>query len=179
MQADLQVAAQLEQQGKRSDAELCYRRLIASLPDLAVGRFNFACFLRRGGRLEEALVEHQKALDLGIDHPEEVLSNMGVIFTELRRDESARAYLARALAVDPGYIPAMYNLALLHEEFGEQQKALQLFSQILELNPGYHNALIRIAHAQSVASPTDPVVRKLRRAAPRLARPFRADTSSP
>lgn len=164
MATDLQIAAQLEQQGKRSDAEHCYRGLIASQPSLAVAHFNFACFLRRGGRLEEALAEHQKALDLGIDHPEEVLSNMGVIFTDLRRDEDARTYLEHAIAVDPDYIPALYNLALLHEEFGEQPKALQLFSKILDLNPGYHNALVRIAHAQTIASPTDPVVRKLRRA---------------
>jgi tetratricopeptide (TPR) repeat protein len=164
MQNDLQVAALLEQQGKRSDTELLYRRLIASQPDLAVARFNFACFLRRGGRLEEALAEHQKALDLGIDHPEEVLSNMGAIFTELRRDLSAREFLERALGVNPAYIPAMFNLALLHEEFGEQEEALRLFSKILELNPGYHNALIHMAHAQSAASTTDPIVRKLRRA---------------
>jgi tetratricopeptide (TPR) repeat protein len=164
VQTDLQTAARLEQQGNRSDAERCYRRLVASHPDHAVARFNFACFLRRGGRLEEALAEHQKALDLGIDHPEEVLSNMGVIFTDLHRDESARSCFERALAVDPRYIPAMYNFALLHEEFGEQQKALQLFSEILELNPGYHNALVRIAHAQRVTDPNGPIVKKLRRA---------------
>ena len=164
MQNDLQLAAQLEQQGKRDDAEACYRRLIAGQPTLAVARFNFACFLRRGARLEEALAEHQKALDLGIDHPEEVLSNMGVIFTELRRDDSARDYLERALAVDPDYIPALYNLALLHEEFGDLPLALKLFEKILDLNPAYHNALIHIAHAQAVAGPGSPVVRKLRRA---------------
>ncbi|MGB5133393.1 MAG: sulfotransferase, partial [Steroidobacteraceae bacterium] len=164
MQDDLQVAARLEQQGKRSDAEICYRGLIASQPDHAVARFNFACFLRRGGRLEEALAEHQNALDLGIDHPEEVLSNMGVIFTELRRDESARTFLERALAVDRTYIPAMYNLALLHEEFGDRQQALRLFESILELNPAYYNALIHIAHGRTVTDPGDAIVRKLRRA---------------
>ncbi len=164
MQNELQIAARMEQQGKRAEAESCYRTLIASQPDLAVARFNFACFLRRGGRLEEALAEHQKALDLGIDHPEEVLSNMGVIHTELRRDVAARAFLERALGVDPSYIPAMYNLALLHEEFGDQEKAMQLFEAILELNPAYYNALIRIAEARPVASSTDPVLKKLRRA---------------
>lgn len=164
MQDDLQVAAQLEQQGKRADAEHCYRRLIAGQPALAVARFNFACFLRRGGQLDEALVEHQKAIDLGIDHPEEVFSNMGVIFTELRQDENAQAFLERALAVDPTYIPAMYNLALLHEEFGDLPLAQQLFEKILDVNPAYYNALIHIAHARPAAGPGDPIVRKLRRA---------------
>ncbi|MBF8292747.1 MAG: hypothetical protein HW392_1574 [Steroidobacteraceae bacterium] len=164
MQNDLQVAALLEQQGRRSEAETCYRKLIASQPELAVARFNLACFLRRSGRLEEALAEHQQALDLRIDHPEEVLSNMGVIFTELRQDESARTYLERALVVDPAYIPALYNLALLHEEFGDQQQALRLFENILELNPAYYNALVHIAHGRAVTDPADAVVRKLRRA---------------
>ncbi len=164
MQDELQVAVQLEKQGKRSDAEACYRRLISSQPDHAIAHFNFACFLRRGGQLEDALVEHQQALDLGIDQPEEVLSNMGVIFTELRRDDSARAFLERALAIAPAYIPAMFNLALLYEEFGDREQALRLFEGILELNPGYFNALIHIAHGQTVTDPANAVIRKLRRA---------------
>ncbi len=160
----LQVAALLEQKGKRDEAEHAFRRLLAARPDFAVAHFNFACFLRRGGRLAEALAEHQSALDLGIDHSEEVLSNMGVIENELRRDDSARAYFGRALAVDPRYIPALYNLALLHEEFGEKDDALRLFEEILDLNPGYDDALIRIAHARTIQDAGDPVVRKLRRA---------------
>ena len=80
---------------------------------------------------------------------------MGVIQNELRRDDNARVLFERALAAEPGYIPAMYNLGLLHEEFGDQEKALQLFSEILELNPAYHDALIRIAHAQTFADPGD------------------------
>ncbi len=168
MQDKLQVAALLEQQGKHADAELRYRQIIESQPELAVARFNFACFLRRGGRLEEALAEHQKALDLGIDQPEEVLSNMGVIFTELRRDEDARAHLERSLTLAPDYIPAMYNLALLHEEFGDREQALTLFASILELNPAYYNALIHIAYAQTITDPGDAIIRKLRRALRRL-----------
>jgi tetratricopeptide (TPR) repeat protein len=164
MADDLQVAALQEQQGRHTDAELRYRQLIDREPAFAVARFNFACFLRRRGRLEDALAEHQKALDLGIDQPEEVLSNMGVIFTELRRDEDARAHLERALAIAPTYIPALYNLALLHEEFGDQQQAMRLFEGILELNPAYHNALIHIAHARTITGPDDAIVRKLRRA---------------
>ena len=161
---DLQNAALLEQQGKRSEAERCYRALIDNQKQHAVTRFNFACFLRRGGRLEEALIEHQKALDLDIDHPEEVLSNMGVIHTELRQDRDAKRLFERALSIRPGYVPAMYNFALLHEEFGDLKSALKLFSEILEIDPTYYLALIRIAHAQAIGSPDDPIVRKLRRA---------------
>jgi len=160
----LKLTAWLEQNGKLLDAETLYRRLIDATPALAVAHFNFACFLRRRGRLDEALAAHQRALDFGIEQPEEVLSNMGVIQTELKRDEAARTFLHRALAVNPNYIPALFNLALLHEEFGDREGAIGLFGRILDINPAWHDALIRIAHARRAAGPDDPVISKLRRA---------------
>ena len=96
--ADLELAASLEQAGRHADAESAYRRFIGGQPQDAVARFNFACFLRRRGRLDEALDEHQAALDLAIERPEEVLSNMAVIQAELRRDAAAKLLLERALA---------------------------------------------------------------------------------
>jgi Tfp pilus assembly protein PilF len=160
----LQLTALLESTGRLAEAEACYLQLLERLPQLAVARFNYACFLRRRGRLEEALGEHQRALDFDIAQPEEVLSNMGVIHTELRQDGEARGYLERALAINPAYLPAMFNLGLLHEEFGDREAALALFGRILEQDPGWHDALIRIAHAKRIDDPDDPVIRKLRRA---------------
>ncbi|MGE0030509.1 MAG: sulfotransferase [Steroidobacteraceae bacterium] len=160
----LQLTALLERQGDTAGAETYYRRLIERLPELPVARFNLACFLRRRGRLDEALQEHQKALDLGIDGPEEILSNMGVIYTELRRDEPAKTHFERALAIRPAYIPAQFNLALLHEEMGEWPQALGLFEKILEQDPAYTEALVRIAHARRANPPDDPIIRRLQRA---------------
>lgn len=160
----LWLTALLEKEGKLSETADCYCKLIDSRPELAVARFNFACFLRRRGQLEDALREHQQALDLDIGGPEEVLSNMAVICTELRRDDQARSLLDRALGINPSYIPAMYNLALQHEEFGEKEKALELFEKILVQDPGYDLALVRIAHARTFNDPADPVIQRLRRA---------------
>ncbi|MGH8242403.1 MAG: tetratricopeptide repeat-containing sulfotransferase family protein [Steroidobacteraceae bacterium] len=160
----LEQAALLEKSGRRAEAESAYRGYIQREPADAVARFNFACFLRRGGRLEEALAEHQAALDLGIPQPEEVLSNMAVIHTELRHDGTARLLLQRALETNPNFVPALFNLALYHEEFGDRRAALGLFRRVLDVNPFYHDALVRIAHAQTVTDPDGEVVRGLRRA---------------
>jgi tetratricopeptide (TPR) repeat protein len=160
----LDLAASLESAGKLGEAEASYRKFIDEQPAHAVARFNYACFLRRRGRLEEALREHQAALDRRIEQPEEVLSNMAVIHTALRRDDEARLHLEWALSANPGYIPAMYNLGLYHEEFGDRKAALDLFHRILELNPAWHDALVRIAHAETVSDPDGEVVRRLRRA---------------
>ena len=162
--ADLQLAASLEQAGRHADAESAYRRFIGGQPQDAVARFNFACFLRRRGRLDEALEEHQAALDLAIERPEEVLSNMAVIQAELRRDAAAKMLLERALAANPAHIPALFNLALHFEEYGDLPRALALYRQVLALNPVWHDALVRIAYAETVREPDGDVVRRLRRA---------------
>lgn len=160
----LELAALLERRGERDQAAQSYAAAIERQPTLAVARFNHACFLRRGGQLEEALREHQQALDLGIAQPEEVLSNMAAIHTQLRRDAVARELLERALAANPKYLPALYNLGLLREETGDRDGAIALFERILGQDPSYHDALIRIAHARRVGRVDDPVVKKLRRA---------------
>ena len=161
---DLRVAAGLEQAGRHAEAESAYRRYIAGEPQDPVARYNFACFLRRRGRLEEALEAHQAALDLRIERPEEVLSNMAVIQAELRRDAAAKLLLERALAANPAHVPALYNLALHHEEYGDLPRALTLYRQVLALNPAWYDALVRIAHAETVAEADGEIVRRLRRA---------------
>ena len=164
VEAGLELAAGLEQAARFADAEASYRRVISERPQDAVARFNFACFLRRRGRLDEALDEHQAALALAIDRPEEVLSNMAVIQAELRRDAAAKLLLERALAVNPNYPPALFNLALHHEEYGDRALALSLFRRILDIDPSWYDALVHIAHAETVTDPEGEVVKRLRRA---------------
>jgi hypothetical protein len=163
-EAALDLAASLERAGRFADAEASYRHAIGDGPQNAVARFNFACFLRRRGRLEEALEEHQAALDLAIDRPEEVLSNMAVIQAELRRDAASKLLLERALALNPTYVPAMLNLALQHEEYGERALAMSLYRRILEIDPFSHVALVHVAYAETVTDPEGEVVKRLRRA---------------
>lgn len=159
----LERAAELEKAGRPAEAEASYRLFVDQEPGHAVARFNYACFLRRRGRLDEALREHQAALDLAITQPEEVLTNMAVIHTELRHEGTARLLLQRALEANAAHVPALYNLALHHEEYGDRRAALGLFRRILEIDPFYHPALVRIAHAETVTDPGGDVVRRLRR----------------
>ncbi|NJO13585.1 MAG: tetratricopeptide repeat protein, partial [Gammaproteobacteria bacterium] len=101
----LDLAALLERNGKGQAAAATYVEIIRAQPTLAVARFNFACFLRRIGQPEAALREHQMALELKIAQPEEVLSNMAVINSDLRRDEAARELLERAIQPQPQLHP--------------------------------------------------------------------------
>jgi tetratricopeptide (TPR) repeat protein len=155
------LAAAYEQLGKTEDvAEVC-RRLTVARPDLAVAHFNLACCLRRLGRLEESLASHKKALGLGIERPEEVWTNIAVILAELHRHAEAREALGEALAINAGWIPALYNLALWHEEHGDRAAATELFERVLAIDPHYDDALMRLTGLRAVSSPQDPLIARL------------------
>jgi tetratricopeptide (TPR) repeat protein len=158
------LAAAYEQLGRMDDVvEIC-RRLTAARPDLAVAHFNLACYLRRLGHLEESLTSHRTALELGIERPEEVWSNIAVILGELHRHGEAREALEQALELNRDWIPALYNLALWHEEHGDRAAATELFERVLAIDPHYDDALMRLTHMVTVSSPQDPLIARLERA---------------
>lgn len=156
-----ELAATYERLGRTGDVAEVYRRLTVARPDLAVAHFNLACFLRRLGRLQESLVSHKAALELGIEQPEEVWTNVAVILAELHRHAEAREALAQALALNADWIPALYNLALWHEEHGDRAAATDLFERILAIDPHYDDALMRLTYMGTVSSPHDPLIARL------------------
>ncbi|MGI9293791.1 MAG: tetratricopeptide repeat-containing sulfotransferase family protein [Pseudomonadales bacterium] len=159
-----QLANVLERRGELEAAIACYRRLLSENPAFAASRYNLARLLKRAGHYEQALAEYNTALELGITQPEEVYSNISVILSDLHRDEEALAALQQALALKPGYAPAMYNLALLHEERGNWQDARDLLQGILAQDPSHYDALVRLANGQTTDNSSDPIIKKLTRA---------------
>ena len=158
------LAATSEQLGRIEGAVEVCRRLTAVRPDLAVAHFNLACYLRRLGRLEESLASHKTALGLGIERPEEVWTNIAVILAELHRHDESRQALGQALALNADWIPALYNLALWHEEHGDRAAATELFERVLAIDPHYDDALIRLTLMGMVSSAQNPLIARLERA---------------
>ncbi len=157
-----ELANLLERGGRELDVLAVYTKLSSVRPELAIGHFNRAVYLRRVGRLDEAVGAYRRAIDAGIDEPAEAWSNLGVILGELERHAEARDAFERALAVAPAWIPALYNLGLLLEEFGERDAALARFEQVLAIDPEHHDALARIVHATTVGRRDDPLIDRVR-----------------
>ena len=60
---------------------------------------------------------------------------LGVLMEEGGRDREAMGYLEDAVAKDPAYESACYELALLYDRFGYKDDALELFMRSAELVP--------------------------------------------
>lgn len=154
----------LLRRGEAAAAIACFHRLLDKQPRLADSRYNFALLLKQAGRLDAALEQYEKSIELGIAQPEEVYSNISVIHSDQHRHTEAREALKQALTIDPNYIPALYNLALLEEESGNWDQAHTLFQQILKIDPDHSDSLIRLAHSRIVDNPDDALLGQLGRA---------------
>ena len=145
-QALAQLAASHKSAGRWQDAIAAYQQLLALRPDLANTWFNLALLLRRVGAYDAALEAYRQALVRGVDGPEEVHLNRGVIFAEDLNQPTAAAHeLGLALALRPDYTPAWLNLGNLHEDTGDRPKAVAAYERLLTLEPNCHTALARLA----------------------------------
>jgi tetratricopeptide (TPR) repeat protein len=157
------LATLLESRGKSEEAIACYRRLLRDKPASTNSRFNLARLLKRVGHLDDALQAYDQCLKRGIDHPEKVHTNISAIQSDQHRHEHAHQSLQKALAVNPRYLPALFNLALLYEEHGDWTQARSLFAQILKQAPRHAGALTHIAHGEKVQDPVAPINRQMKR----------------
>ena len=155
------LAALLENAGKYDDAIACSQQLIAQHPAHADLRYNFASLLKRAGQLDAALAQYNHALQLGISQPEDVLTNISVVLSDLHRHSEAETALRRALELAPRYIPALYNLGVVMEELGDWNDARSLFEEILEIEPGHTDSLTHLANGRRFEDPADPIIAKM------------------
>jgi len=158
------LAGILEQIGQNDAAISHYQRLLRRQPDMPEAHFNLALLYKKDRRYACALAEYDAAIRLEIDHIEEVYSNMGVLYSEMREADKARQMYERALEVDPAYIPALFNYAGLREEVGERGGAIELYRRILAINPRHWDSLARLAYAQTITAADQPLVESLRKA---------------
>lgn len=165
----LNEAAHLQNAGNFTEAADCYERLLAEWPDLPNAWYNFGHVQRMRGRYEDALAAYEEALRRGIERPEDVHLNRAVIFADhLRREELAERELHAALMCNSRFVPALLNLAGLHEDLGHRDEARTLYASALATDPGCLIALARLAELSIGTGSDDAMIAPLREA---IARP--------
>jgi predicted TPR repeat methyltransferase len=161
----LERARALENSGHLADAAIAYRQVVSRWPTFGDCWYNLGRIERRLGNFAAALAAYDQALVWNIEQPEEVHLNRAVIYSDcLFRSVDAERELQLALTKNPNYAPALLNLANLREDLGQREAALQLYEQILRVQPNHFEALARFANAQLTSTVNDALNAKLRAA---------------
>lgn len=136
-----------------------YRKFIDHKPDATTALFNYAWYLSRDARYEEALAMYEKALELDISGADEVHLNMANIYMDHLRDhEKARDHLEFIFSINPNHVGAWNNLGNLFEQLGERDEAARCFENCLALDPANESALARLADTRKFENKDDPIL---------------------
>jgi predicted O-linked N-acetylglucosamine transferase (SPINDLY family)/DNA-binding transcriptional MerR regulator len=102
-------------------ARAAYQACLAADEHHLEARLNLGRLLHLDGRLEEA-----EKIYRSTQSGEAILSfNLAVLLEDFERESEAMAEYRQALALDPGFADAHFNLARLHERAGHPKEALR------------------------------------------------------
>lgn len=125
-----------EELGFTREAEYHYRQAARLAPDDGATQNAYAVFLCRNERFDQAQRRFEHALeDPFYRTPEVALTNAGACARRDNRPVEAEDFLRRALAIDPGFPDALFQLAELHAEQGDWLRArafLQRFQAVTQ-----------------------------------------------
>ena len=139
-----------------------YKRYLGYQPGSAIAAFNYAYNLCKDARFEAAIDMYQRSLKLGISEQEEVHLNIANIYMDHLHDHGkAKEHLQKALAINPGYASAFYNLGNLAEQEGHREEAARNFEMCLQADPTNETALARLADTRKFAELGDALLARL------------------
>jgi len=124
----------LSARGQDEDALGHLTQAVSINARFAQARFNLANVLFKRGRFAEAEEHYRAALSLN-PFDAEANNNYGLLLLETKRLDAARQHFLRAIALAPGNIRLYQNLAIVWSSEGRYREALDVFREIVRLDP--------------------------------------------
>jgi adenylate cyclase len=131
------------QKGQHERALAEAERIVALVPNSALGYAQLGTMLNFVGRPEEALPRVKQAMRLDPRSPIIYLWTLGQTYRLMGRYEEAIAAQKKVLSLYPHYLPAHVHLASLYSELGLEKEARAEATEILRLSPGFSIEAIR------------------------------------
>jgi tetratricopeptide (TPR) repeat protein len=120
--------------GRLGEAESYFRRALAGLDD-PLTHYNMGLLLALTGRVDDAIIEYQKALERDPLYSD-ARSNLAAAFARRGQLDRAAAELRRLLEHDPENASARTNLGLVLLQQGRRDAARVQLEEALRLDPG-------------------------------------------
>ncbi len=122
------IAADLQNQGRPSEAETFYRAALALSHDRPDSWANLGLTVLHAGRVEEAVECEREALRIDPDNVE-ALNNLGIALHALNALSEAGNHFRAVLRLDPDHANATLNLGVIRQTLGHLEEAETLYRQ--------------------------------------------------
>jgi tetratricopeptide (TPR) repeat protein len=117
---------------------------VAKSPNKARPHNNLGIFLKRKGRLDEARMQFEKALQLKPDYPSAHI-NMGATLVRQKKLEAALEHFAEAARIRKNFPEALYSMGTVLVLLGRSDEAQGHYEKALAINPDYADAHLKLA----------------------------------
>jgi tetratricopeptide (TPR) repeat protein len=97
---------------------------------------NLGSALLKVGRVDEAIIQYQKALEINPDSAE-IHDDLGIVLFQKGRVDEAMVLFEKALEIDPDYAQAHNNLGFTLFQKGRVDEAVAHYQMALEIDPDY------------------------------------------
>ena len=121
------------------NSESLWTRTLAVTTDNYIAHNDFGGALAQAGRLDEAIVQYQKALEIYPDSAE-AHNNLGSALFQKGRVDEAIAQYQKALQINPDHAQAHYNLGIALMQKGRVDEAIAQYQKALQINPDFADA---------------------------------------
>jgi Flp pilus assembly protein TadD len=130
-------------QGEEAAAVRCFTKSLTVAPDNDAAWYNLGAYYWRHGRNEEAWRCFADSLRLR-ERPA-ACYHAGLALQALHRQSEAAQFFARAVLLDPNYIPARMSLADSLSDSGKNEEAARQYREVLRQDPGQVDAHCNLA----------------------------------
>jgi tetratricopeptide (TPR) repeat protein len=118
-----------------------YKAALKALPDEERALFMLGFTYQSMGDFEKAIAIYRKVNELYPSNKRAYYNSGYINMVEFRDFEIAKDDFRQAIAIDPSYVEAVYNLGRIYEETGEYDLARNHYRQALELRTNYPLAI--------------------------------------
>jgi tetratricopeptide (TPR) repeat protein len=116
-------------------AEREFRSAIDLNPNSATSRYRYAMYLATMSRVREAMLEMKRAQELDPLSPI-ILTARGRLLHFQRKYDDAIEYHRKALAIDPNFVEAHFNLGMIYEQKFMFREAISQFRKVIRIAGG-------------------------------------------
>ena len=137
--------------------ETLWRDNVAKNPNSWAGYNNLGVAFWRSGRVNDAIVCWQRALQIKPDYPE-VHNNLASPLAQAGKFDDAIRHYEQALRTKPDYVEVQCNLGIVLAQVGRLSEAIEHYEQALRINPDYTDAHFNLGLALERTSRTNEAI---------------------